>query len=334
MHVISRSQTETDHEAKAPPGFLATGVAWRWWGRALRVDGPADLLRLQDAHGSADLQRRAARKVHRLPGMHAAAPAPCRDPDDDDLPPGPGMVVTDGHRAWPVLFLSGGDLLLFPEALPPAGAELWVARLTGGAPATLRPPRAAAEAVICFTPGTRIATPGGARPVEALCPGDRIQTADDGPQPVLWRGACRLSGARLFAHPDLRPIRLRAAALGADRPDADLLVSPAHRVMLRGPAARALFGAAEVLVRAADLCDDRGIARDHALREVTYVHLMLERHQIIWANGVATETFRPGPAVLAGLAPGPRIDLLAACPALAHDPHAYGDPARDRKSVV
>ncbi|MFD1808336.1 Hint domain-containing protein [Gemmobacter lanyuensis] len=124
-------------------------------------------------------------------------------------------------------------------------------------------------------------------------PGDSILTRDNGPQPILWTGHRRMTGARLYAMPHLRPIRFRAGALGSGRPEDDLLVSPQHRMLVQGPAARALFNEAEVLVAAEDLLNDRSIVVDHALREVTYVHILLERHNIVFANGMETESFHP-----------------------------------------
>ncbi len=54
-------------------------------------------------------------------------------------------------------------------------------------------------------------------------------------------------------------------------PDVGLLVSPDHRIVLRGARARALYNADEVLVTARDLIKDHSIIRDHAQREVTYI---------------------------------------------------------------
>jgi hypothetical protein len=44
------------------------------------------------------------------------------------------------------------------------------------------------EVLLCFARGTRIAVPGGSRAVEALRPGDLVETLDRGPQPVVWTG--------------------------------------------------------------------------------------------------------------------------------------------------
>jgi hypothetical protein len=182
--------------------------------------------------------------------------------------------------------------------------------------------------VICFTPGTRIATPTGPRLIQTLQPGDLVLTKDDGPQPVIWTGERRMSGARLYAMPHLRPIRFRAGSLGVDRPEPDLIVSPAHRMLLKGGAAQALFGTTEVLVRAEDLVNDSSIAVDHALREVTYIHILLERHNIVFANGIETESFHPSNTALEMVDAAQREGLLAILPEIARNPETYGDYAR------
>jgi hypothetical protein len=182
--------------------------------------------------------------------------------------------------------------------------------------------------VICFTEGTLLRTPDGERPVETLQAGDRVLTRDDGAQEVLWVGSRHFTGARLLVAPDLRPIRIRARALDGDLPDADLLVSPQHRVLIRGRSARALFNTDEVLVAAADLINDRTITVARALRSLTYYHLMLPRHQVVWANGVATESFHPAEMPLERIEADQRERLYRIFPDLARDPARYGAPAR------
>jgi hypothetical protein len=155
-----------------------------------------------------------------------------------------------------------------------------------------------------------------------------VQTKDNGAEEIQWIGSRRMTGARLFAMPRLRPIRIRAGALGVKRPDEELLVSPEHRMLVSGDVARALFNTSEVLVAAKDLINNATVTVDLAVREVTYVHLLLPRHQILWANGIETESFHPASATLSTLDEADRLRLLARYPALEHAPLSYGGFAR------
>lgn len=328
--VIPWSQTEVDGILGAPFEALTVGSSWRWVGEATRLDGPCDVLPLANADGDADIRRRAARSVHRLVGA-ALDPGKSFEDEPDDPLLDRGFVVTDGVKSHIVTEISTAPgkapLLMFVDDMPPAGAELWVVRrIAEAAPVTRHmdmPP-----GVICFATGTMIDTPDGQKPVEHLHEGDRIHTMDAGAQEIQWIGRRRMSGARLYAMPHLRPVRIRSGALGDERPEGDLIVSPQHRLMIRGRAAELLFQTSEVLIAAEDLVNDRTIIADHTLREVTYIHLMLEQHHVVWANGVATESFHPANTSLETVSPDQRDRLLAYFPALERDPHAYGAFAR------
>jgi hypothetical protein len=330
-YVISWSQTEVDGVGAAALDVLAVGASWRWTGSPVRVDAPQSLLVLDAAEGAADMRKRAARMVRRLIG---AAIAP-QDPEtaEYEVPDTPeqGFVVTDGHQSYSVTIIAvpdtGARLLMFVGDLPPSNRDMWVVRTAIDRSAFAGGARVEGG-VICFTPGTRIATPDGARLIQDLQPGDLIQTKDNGAQAILWTGHRRMSGARLYAMPHLRPIRFRADALGLGRPEDDLLVSPQHRMVVRGPAARALFNSSEVLVAAEDLLNDHSIMVDHTQREVTYIHLLLEAHNIIFANGMETESFHPANTALETIDPMQRDGLFGILPGLANDPRGYSDYAR------
>ncbi|WP_417816467.1 Hint domain-containing protein [Tritonibacter scottomollicae] len=333
--VISWTQTEIDGLDAAPISALDVGAAWSWHGDALRVDGPSDLLRLDMADGEKDLRRRAAHSVRRLVGaavqnrtdIHAIN---VKDPVMDS-----SFVVTNGVRSYTVTVIDAGKgrppLLMFVDDMPPRHTDLWVVHHALGSLGVAQAPRD--PGVICFTPGTRIATPDGPRTVETLREGDRVQTRDNGVQMIHWIGARRMTGARLFVMPQLRPVRIGAGALGIDRPEQELLVSPEHRMLLRGPAAQALFNEPEVLVAARDLVNDRTIQVDRAVTEVTYVHLLLENHQVLWANGVETESFHPAHAALSALDDSDRKRLLRQLPDIEGDPSSYGGFARRNLSA-
>jgi hypothetical protein len=178
-----------------------------------------------------------------------------------------------------------------------------------------------------------IRTQAGLCPIERLSPGDKVLTRDDGAQEIIWMGQRRMSGARLYAMPALRPIRIRAGALGIDRPEPDLLVSPQHRLLLRGRAAQALFNEPEVLVAAADLINNRSIVVDRGLREVIYIHLLFEQHQVIWANGLESESFHPANTSLDMIDESQRDSLLALFPRIEEQPESYGAFARRNLST-
>ena len=333
--VISWSQTEVDGLKAAPLDVLAVGTTWRWSGAPVRVDGPQGVLLLEGAEGFADIRRRAARMVRRLVGVAVGGEGDA-DANDSETLPDQGFIVTDGHQSFTVTIIpvpdTGARLLMLVGEVPPVDQDLWVVRTSidrthSGAGART------AGGVICFTPDTRLATPTGPRMIRDMRPGDLIETRDNGPQEVLWSGHRRMSGARLYAMPHLRPIRFKAGALGVGRPDDDLLVSPQHRMLLQGPAAQALFNTPEVLVAAEDLLNDHTIIVDHTMREVTYVHILLQHHNVIWANGLESESFHPSNTALDTVDPDQLGGLLQLLPGVETNPHVYGDYARRNLSA-
>lgn len=330
VHVISWSQTEADGLRAPGLGLVAVGASWRWTGQAVRVDHPGSVLVLEGPEGGEALRRRAARMVRRLVG--AAVEAPDLPDPPEETSPEQGFTLTDGRQVWDACLIpvpdSAARLVMFAGAMPPPDRDLWIVRSTID-PRLLAPDLTPQGGVICFAAGTMVTTPQGPRTIESLRPGDRIDTADSGPQPVQWVGQRRMTGARLYAMPHLRPVRIRHAALGGGRPDVDLLVSPQHRMLLRGAAADALFGTPEVLVRACDLINDHSVAVDSTLREVTYVHVLLEAHHVVFANGLETESFHPLSAALETLDPVQREGLRALLPDMA----AYGGYARRNLSA-
>ena len=332
-YVLSWSQAELDGLRGSRLSALRIGATWSWSGQAVRVDGPTEVLRLEQADEDRNIRRRAARIVRRLIGAATSQTVSGADPRDlvaeDPLMDG-DFVLTDGRNSYTATLIrveGAAPLVMFVDELPPTGREFW--GVAQGTPAAMQDPGApAGGGVICFTPGTRIATPYGAVPVEELREGDRVLTKDNGPQAILWTGARRMSGARLHTTPALRPIRISAGAFGIDRPDDALLVSPEHRMLVTGRAARALFNTPEVLVAARDLVNGTTVRQEARLKEIIYVHLLLESHQVIWANGVETESFHPANAALSALTEGDRARLLSGLPGLARDPMSYGAFAR------
>ncbi|MEM8632443.1 MAG: Hint domain-containing protein [Pseudomonadota bacterium] len=142
------------------------------------------------------------------------------------------------------------------------------------------------DSVPCFVAGCLIRTPGGSVAVETLAPGDLVTTRDAGAQPLRWVGARRVA-----AKGDHAPIQIAAGALGDH---GALLLSPLHRVLVRDFVAELLFGEREVLVAARDLVNDTTICPRPG-GQVTYVHILFDDHQVVYCEGLETESFLPGP---------------------------------------
>lgn len=328
--VISWSQTEVDGLAAAPISAIEQGAVWSWRGDAIRVDGPTELLRLERGEGEVMLRRKAARMVRKLVGAALANTTKLDQVETDDPMRDSSFVVTNGRNSYTVTLIDvegGAPLLMFIDEIPPKDSDLWVVHHTLDLHET-HTPDVEQAGTICFTPGTRIDTPGGSRAIEQLREGDLVLTKDNGPQEIQWIGSRRMTGARLFALPKLRPIRIKPGALGHEFPRRALVVSPDHRVLVRGEVARALFNTPEVLVSARQLENGHNVKVDFKLREVTYVHLLLPRHEILFANGVETESFHPADAAMSSLDDDDRTRLLGINPEFAARPYSYGDHAR------
>lgn len=171
--------------------------------------------------------------------------------------------------------------------------------------------------VPCFTAGVRLATAKGQRPVEKLSVGDLVETADHGLQPIRWIGSRTLDAVDLAANPRLQPIRIRKGALGDRLPKRDLLVSPQHRMMVRSAVAQSLFGTDEVLVAAKHLTALEGVEVALDVTEITYVHLLFDRHEVVYAEGAQSESLYTGEQALRAVGEAARAEILALFPELA-----------------
>lgn len=148
-------------------------------------------------------------------------------------------------------------------------------------------------ACVSFSKGTHITMASGEqRRVESLQPGDKVLTRDDGVQPILWIGHSTVRAVGDFA-----PIRISAGALHNEN---DLLVSPDHRLFIYQRSDALGAGRAEVLVRARHLVNGDTVRRESG-GFVDYVQLLFDRHQIIYAEGIAAETLLVDPRTRAAL---------------------------------
>ncbi len=131
----------------------------------------------------------------------------------------------------------------------------------------------------CYAAGTRIATPQGMVAIQDLMVGQEVITAAGAVRPIRWIGhrrvACR-------AHPrpqDVWPVRIAASAFGPGLPVRELFLSPDHAVFVDGVfiPIRYLLNGATITQEPAD--------------EVTYWHVELPQHDVIFAEGLAAESY-------------------------------------------
>lgn len=171
----------------------------------------------------------------------------------------------------------------------------------------------------CFAAGTRLETEAGPCEVEALQPGMRLRTRDNGWQEIRWVGRSRVNGRGCLA-----PVVIEAGALGDH---GRLVVSPNHRMLVGGWRAELLFGEPEALVAAKALVDGRAI-RFAPCPQVEYVHVLLDSHEVIYAEGAETESFYPGEVGAGVLGPEARAEIDAIFPGLLAGARCYGALAR------
>lgn len=178
---------------------------------------------------------------------------------------------------------------------------------------------------VCFAEGTRLRTPDGNRAVEHLKAGDRVLTQNGDALEIVWisnskhrwPGECE----------DALPILISKGALGRDKPSRDLVVSPLHKVLIAGSDAELFCGQSEVLVPAKGLTALRGIRRMNGKRQITYYHVLLERHAVLLSEGLGSESFYPGPSAMRMLSISQRLAIHRALPGLRDK--GYGPAARN-----
>lgn len=175
-----------------------------------------------------------------------------------DLATGSGFIITDGS----------GDFFYITD-------DKYAGNVKNG---TLQNVDKSGTTTVCFMSGTMIATPDGAAAVETLDVGRLVLTLDGKSAPIRWIG--RQTVVRFFAGRNL-PIRIKAHAIADNVPVRDLLVSPAHALLVDG-----------VLAQAAALVNGLSIVQERDVPATfVYYHVELDDHSLILAENVPAETF-------------------------------------------
>lgn len=174
-----------------------------------------------------------------------------------------------------------------------------------------------ASALICISAGAHIDTPNGPQLIEDLKPRDLVNTFDNGAQPLRMVHARTLGFTQLASNRRHWPVCIQAGALGFGVPQRNLHISQKQRMLYQNEGISRAFPDAAVFVRAKSLAASfEQVYVDNSFTELTYYHLVFDKHETIFAEGAPTESFYPGPEGIANLDADARAELFSIFPNL------------------
>lgn len=143
--------------------------------------------------------------------------------------------------------------------------------------------------------GALLSTPNGPVAIEDLLPGDEVDTAERGAEPILWKGSLTLYPSRqgMPGQPD-RLFRLTADALGYGRPMQDLLL---------GTGAEIWSPHHGRFVPAVTMLDGVSVIELAPPAPVTAFQVCLSGRRTLLANGVAVSSYAPDETAAAQMSP-------------------------------
>jgi hypothetical protein len=173
---------------------------------------------------------------------------------------------------------------------------------------------------VCFTRGTAIRMADGRElQIEELVEGDMVLTRDNGPQAVRWVGS---RTARAYGH--LAPIVICKDALGNH---SDLIVSQQHRMLISDWSAEVMLGSHDVLVKARDLVNGDTIYRREG-GVVEYYHILFDTHEVIYAEGIPSESLHINETTLDSMAEESRAEIIELFPEILREPQVSAVASR------
>ncbi|WP_336717266.1 Hint domain-containing protein [Asaia bogorensis] len=141
------------------------------------------------------------------------------------------------------------------------------------------------QMITCFLRGTLITTSLGDIPVEEIKEGDLVTTYDSmgrvtGVQRVIWIHSSHVEVPLFDDRSASYPVRIMRSAFSEGCPARDMWVTDEHCFVFKGR-----------LVPVRMLVNQTTIAYDKRLSRYDYFHIKLEKHSIIQAEHVLTESF-------------------------------------------
>jgi autotransporter passenger strand-loop-strand repeat protein len=202
----------------------------------------------------------------------------------DSVESGGAIGVTTGGFSDEIIFVNinnGGSVNVYPNAylsfanlnsggVIHSGVSAHLSNITS-AGGTVSP--------LCFAAGTRIQTDRGLVTVEDLAVGEPVKAHFAGAAPIIWIGKRTIDCQRHARPESVYPVRVRSGAFGEGVPFRDVMLSPDHAVFAGG-----------VLVPVRELINGTSIAQV-PVDEVTYYHVELRHHDVVWAEGLPAESY-------------------------------------------
>ncbi|WP_339762514.1 Hint domain-containing protein [uncultured Sulfitobacter sp.] len=212
-----------------------------------------------------------------------------------------GISITQGYSTQVVG-------VAFNGATPPPGTTLHYIQTVSTYSATGQT-MTVPEATVCFLAGTLIETPAGPLPIEGLKAGMEVLTLSGTARPIRWIGQSSVCGLGKLA-----PICIKSGVLGNTR---DLYMSPNHRVLVRSSKAELSFGQCDVLVPAKAFVDGVNVVRV-PMPKASYLHILLDEHDMVFSEGIATESLFSGSVAVGVLAADALAELEEIFPHFQH----------------
>lgn len=159
----------------------------------------------------------------------------------------------------------------------------------------------------CFAEGASLRTASGDIAVEDIVAGTTVWTTD-GLADVSFVARSPGDGTGSSA-----PIKIQAGALGNQTA---VRVSPQHRILVESPEVELLFDLPHCLVPAIHLVGIPGV-RQVPCDQITYIHLVFDRHRIVDSAGLLSESFFPGAMAMGALDAMTRLEVQVFFPDLA-----------------
>ena len=143
--------------------------------------------------------------------------------------------------------------------------------------------------------GAILQTETGPCAVEDLLPGDKVMTASNGFQTLLWHGSMTIIPGSQNKRPEMGTMtRLTSEAFGYGRPMPDLVLGPAARMTYATPGVRTLTGRNTAFVPVRDFIDQSQIIELTPVSPVQVYQLGFENHERLCVNGIEIESLHPG----------------------------------------